>query len=111
MTDYHSGVAGGGGLLSNPFQLVATVRVRYLEDDGGERSIPLQSLWGGNASLGAAPQLLHSLADHAPEPVRHQGGREVASVQRLRGVQGWDGAFAYTRGKRRETYSNTKMRE
>lgn len=53
----------------------------YLEDDSGERSISLQPLWGGNSSLGTASQLLDSLAHHTPEPVRHQGGREVTAIQ------------------------------
>lgn len=65
----------------------------YLEDDGGEGSVPLQSVRSGDASLGAASQLLYGLAHHRPEPVCHQGGREVASIQRLRRAQGGDGAF------------------
>lgn len=65
----------------------------YLEDDGCEGPISLQSLRRGNASLGTAPQLLHGLAHHPPEPVCHQGGRKVASVQRLGRAQGRDSAF------------------
>lgn len=66
----------------------------YLEDDGRKRAVPLQSFRGGDASLGAAPQLLNSLAHHTPEPVCHKGWREVASIQRLRRAQRGDGAFA-----------------
>lgn len=67
----------------------------YLQDNSSEGSVSLQAVWGGDASLGAAPQLLYSLAHDPPEPVRHQGGREVASIQRLRGAQGGDGAFTW----------------
>lgn len=67
----------------------------YLQDNSSEGSVSLQAVRGGDASLGAAPQLLYSLAHDSPEPVRHQGGREVASIQRLRGAQGGDGAFTW----------------
>lgn len=65
----------------------------YLENDGSKRPVPLQAVRGRNASLRASPQLLHSLAHHPPEPVYHQAGREVASIQRLRRAQRGDGAF------------------
>lgn len=69
---------------------------RYLEDDSSQGSVPLQPVWGRNSSLGATPQLLHSLTHHSPEPVCHQGGWEVTSIQRLRRTQGRDGAFIWT---------------
>lgn len=74
----------------------------YLEDDSGKRSIPLQSIRGRNASLGAAPQLLHSLAHHPPEPVYHQAGREVTPIQRLRRAQRGDRALTWARRERGE---------
>lgn len=69
----------------------------YLKDYGGEGSVSLQSIRSGNPSLGAASQLLHRLADHPPEPVCHQSGRKVTSLQSLRRVQWRDGTFPWGR--------------
>lgn len=50
----------------------------YLQDNSSEGSVSLQAVWGGDASLGAAPQLLQPRS--RPPRTSPSPGRERSSI-------------------------------